>query len=188
MINIIRKEPVIKKSIFIMMMSIIVIFSIFTVFQYNNLKNIYLEQENINKRVVGILVNKYPQQEVDIVKSIYKQDNRYLDLGAKTLDKYGYDNNYNMYENVNFKEHLKYFLVNNLTVFVIIIILVSFIVFNFTKYMYNRLLKVNSDIENIINNKYIAQEEFKEEGVFNRIYTDLNKLSRSLNLKISSLD
>lgn len=53
--------------------------------------------------------------------------------------------------------------------------------------MYNRLLKVNSDIENIINNKYIAQEEFKEEGVFNRIYTDLNKLSRSLNLKISSL-
>ena len=55
-----------------MMMSIIVIFSIFTVFQYNNLKNIYLEQENINKRVVGILVNKYPQQEVDIVKSIYK--------------------------------------------------------------------------------------------------------------------
>ena len=54
--------------------------------------------------------------------------------------------------------------------------------------MYNRLLKVNSDIENIINNKYIAQEEFKEEGVFNRIYTDLNKLSRSLNLKISSLD
>ena len=81
-----------------MMMSIIVIFSIFTVFQYNNLKNIYLEQENINKRVVGILVNKYPQQEVDIVKSIYKQDNRYLDLGAKTLDKYGYDNNYNMYE------------------------------------------------------------------------------------------
>ena len=188
MINIIRKEPVIKKSIFIMMMSIIVIFSIFTVFQYNNLKNIYLEQENINKRVVGILVNKYPQQEVDIVKSIYKQDNRYLDLGAKTLDKYGYDNNYNMYENVNFKERLKYFLVNNLTVFVIIIILVSFIVFNFTKYMYNRLLKVNSDIENIINNKYIAQEEFKEEGVFNRIYTDLNKLSRSLNLKISSLD
>ena len=80
MINIIRKEPVIKKSIFIMMMSIIVIFSIFTVFQYNNLKNIYLEQENINKRVVGILVNKYPQQEVDIVKSIYKQYNRYLDL------------------------------------------------------------------------------------------------------------
>ena len=78
MINIIRKEPVIKKSIFIMMMSIIVIFSIFTVFQYNNLKNIYLEQENINKRVVGILVNKYPQQEVDIVKSIYKQDMIFL--------------------------------------------------------------------------------------------------------------
>lgn len=188
MINIIRKEPVIKKSIFIMMMSIIVIFSMFTIFQYNNLKNIYLEQENINKRVVGILVDKYPQQEVDIVKSIYKQDNRYLDLGSKTLDKYGYDNNYNMYENVNFKEHLKYFLVNNLTVFVIIIVIVSFIVFNFTKYMYYQLLKVNSDIENIINNKYIVQDELKEDGIFNRIYTDLNKLSRSLNLKISSID
>ncbi len=52
MINIIRKEPIIKKSIFIIMISIIVIFSMFTVFQYNNLKNIYLEQENILKEYI----------------------------------------------------------------------------------------------------------------------------------------
>lgn len=188
MINIIRKEPIIKKSIFIIMISIIVIFSMFTVFQYNNLKNIYLEQENINKRVVGLLVEKYPEEEVDIVKSIYKQDDRYLDLGVRILDKYGYDENYNMYENVNFREHLKYFLVNNLIVFVIIIISLSFVIFNFTKYIFRRLLNVNNDIEQIINNEYIMHDEVKEEGIFNRIYTDLNKLSRSLNLKINELD
>lgn len=188
MINIIRKEPIIKKSIFIIMINIIVIFSTFTVFQYNNLKNIYLEQENINKRVVGLLVEKYPEEEVDIVKSIYKQDDRYLDLGVRILDKYGYDENYNMYENVNFREHLKYFLVNNLIVFVIIIISLSFVIFNFTKYIFRRLLNVNNDIEQIINNEYIMHDEVKEEGIFNRIYTDLNKLSRSLNLKINELD
>ena len=54
--------------------------------------------------------------------------------------------------------------------------------------MFNRLLKVNSDIENIINNNYTIKDDFKEEGIFNRIYTDLNKLSRSLNLKINNLD
>ncbi len=135
-----------------------------------------------------MLVEKYPEEEVDIVKSIYKQDDRYLDLGVRILDKYGYDENYNMYENVNFREHLKYFLVNNLIVFVIIIISLSFVIFNFTKYIFRRLLNVNNDIEQIINNEYIMHDEVKEEGIFNRIYTDLNKLSRSLNLKINELD
>ncbi|MGL5718616.1 MAG: histidine kinase dimerization/phospho-acceptor domain-containing protein, partial [Paraclostridium sp.] len=188
MISIIRKEPVIKKSILIMTISMIVIFSLFTIFQYNNLKNIYLEQEKINQKIVGVLVGNYPEREVEIVNSIYKQDDSYLDKGKEILSKYRYDSTYNMYENANFNEHLKYFLVNNLIVFVVIITIVSIIVSYFIKYIYDRLVKVNSDIESIINNQYIIEEDFKEEGVFNRIYTDLNKLSRSLNLKINGLD
>ncbi|MGL4797358.1 MAG: sensor histidine kinase, partial [Paraclostridium sp.] len=188
MISIIRKEPIIKKSIIMTAVSMLVIISMFTIFQYNNLANIYKEQEKINQKLVGVLVDKYPEQEVKIVKSIYKQDNRYLDKGKKILDKYGYGNGYDMYENVNFQEHLKYFLVNNLIVFVTTICVMSIIVSKIIKYIYDRLLKVNDDIESIINNNYMIQEDFKEEGVFSRIYTDLNKLSKSLNLKINSLD
>ncbi|MGL5348154.1 MAG: sensor histidine kinase [Peptostreptococcaceae bacterium] len=188
MTNIVKKEPIIKKSMTIMMVGMIVVFAIFTTLQYNNFKNIYLKQEKINQSIVGALVDKYPDQEVNIINSIYKQDNTYLDSGAKILDKYGYNSNYKMYENVNFQQHLKYFLVNNLIVFVMMIAIMSFVVMNFIKYMYNRISKVNEDIENIINNKYIIEENLKEEGVFNRIYTDLNKLSRSLNLKINELN
>ena len=188
MTNIVKKEPIIKKSMTIMMVGMIVVFAIFTTLQYNNFKNIYLKQEQINQSIVGALVDKYPDQEVKIINSIYKQDNTYLDSGAKILDKYGYNSNYKMYENVNFQQYLKYFLVNNLIVFVMMIAIMSFVVMNFIKYMYNRISKVNEDIENIINNKYIIEENLKEEGVFNRIYTDLNKLSRSLNLKINELN
>lgn len=188
MIDIIRKEPLFKKLLGMMLISIIVVFTIFATFQYNNFKNIYLEQNEINKVLIGTLVSKYPEDEVNIIKAVYNKDDKYINLGQKTLNKFGYDENDSMYKNVNFQEHLKYFLVNNLIIFVILITLVLFIVFIFIKYVFIRLIKVNRDIENIINNNYTIKDDFKEEGIFNRIYTDLNKLSKSLNLKINNLD
>lgn len=188
MISIIKKEPLLKKQLSIIFISVIIIFSIFSMFQYKNLKNIYLEQNNINKRLVGALVSKYPEMEVDIVNSIYNPEKKYIQEGSKVLDKFGYDESYTMNKNVNFQKHLKYFLVNNLITFVILLFLVLTIVVTYIKYIFNKLLKVNMDIENIINNDYKIKDDFKEEGIFNRIYSDLNKLSRSLNLKVRNLD
>lgn len=188
MINIMRKEPLLKRLIGILIISIIAVFGIFIAFQYNNLKNIYLGQNEINRRIIGTLVNKYPEDEVDIVKAVYNNNYKYSEIGQKTLDKFGYGKDYSMYKDVNFKEYLNYFLVNNLVYFVILIVLVLLMMSIFIKYVFNRLLKVNKDIENIINNKYIIEADFKEEGVFNRIYSDLNKLSKSLSLKINDLN
>lgn len=188
MISIIKKEPLLKKQLVFILISIAIIFSIFSIFQYKNLKNIYLEQNNINKRLVGTLVSKYPEMEVDIVNSIYNPEKKYIEEGNKILDKFGYDKSYTMNKNANFQKHLKYFLVNNLITFVILLFLVLTIVVTYIKYIFNKLLKVNMYIENIINNDYKIKDDFKEEGIFNRIYSDLNKLSRSLNLKVRNLD
>lgn len=188
MISIIKKEPLLKKQLSIIFISVIIIFSVFSMFQYKNLKNIYLEQNNINKRLVGALVSRYPEMEVDIVNSVYNPEKKYIQEGSKVLDKFGYDESYTMNKNVNFQKHLKYFLVNNLITFVILLFLVLTIVVTYIKYIFNKLLKVNMDIENIINNDYKIKDDFKEEGIFNRIYSDLNKLSRSLNLKVRNLD
>lgn len=188
MISIIKKEPLLKKQLSIIFISVIIIFSVFSMFQYKNLKNIYLEQNNINKRLVGALVIRYPEMEVDIVNSVYNPEKKYIQEGSKVLDKFGYDESYTMNKNVNFQKHLKYFLVNNLITFVILLFLVLTIVVTYIKYIFNKLLKVNMDIENIINNDYKIKDDFKEEGIFNRIYSDLNKLSRSLNLKVRNLD
>lgn len=188
MISIIKKEPLLKKQLSIIFISVIIIFSVFSMFQYKNLKNIYLEQNNINKRLVGALVSRYPEMEVDIVNSIYNPEKKYIQEGSKVLDKFGYDESYTMNKNVNFQKYLKYFLVNNLITFVILLFLVLTIVVTYIKYIFNKLLKVNMDIENIINNDYKIKDDFKEEGIFNRIYSDLNKLSRSLNLKVRNLD
>lgn len=188
MISIIKKEPLLKKQLVFILISIAIIFSIFSIFQYKNLKNIYLEQNNINKRLVGALVSRYPEMEVDIVNSVYNPEKKYIQEGSKVLDKFGYDESYTMNKNVNFQKHLKYFLVNNLITFVILLFLVLTIVVTYIKYIFNKLLKVNMYIENIINNDYKIKDDFKEEGIFNRIYSDLNKLSRSLNLKVRNLD
>ena len=188
MIELLKREPIIRRIFLIAIIGVILIFGAFSIFQYKNLKNIYLEQQNINKRIVGKLVNKYPQSESDIVKSVYSESEEYENIGQKILKKYGYDENYNMIRNINFQQHLKYFLVNNLIVFVVVIILIMLILSNLMKYVFSKLKIISKNIEDIIHNKYEIEDDFKEEGVLNIIHSDLNKLSRSLNLKIKNIN
>ena len=188
MIELLKREPIIRRIFLIAIIGVILIFGAFSIFQYKNLKNIYLEQQNINKRIVGKLVNKYPQSESDIVKSVYSESEEYENIGQKILKKYGYDENYNMIRNINFQQHLKYFLVNNLIVFVVVIILIMLILSNLMKYVFSKLKIISKNIENIIHNKYVIESDFKEEGVLSIIHSDLNKLSRSLNLKIKNIN
>lgn len=188
MIDLLRREPIVKRISIYMGIGLITILFIFSMNQYNNLKNIYLEQLNINKKIVGSIVSEHPELEADIVNSIYIKDKDYSDLGEKVLKKYGYDKNYKMIENINFQQHIKYFLVNNLIVFVGIIILIMLIMCNLMKYVFNKLDKVSKNVEGIIHGKYNIKDDFKEEGIFNIIHSDLNKLSKSINVKIKDLD
>lgn len=188
MIDLLRREPIVKRIYIYMGIGLITILFIFSMNQYNNLKNIYLEQLNINKKIVGSIVSEHPELEADIVNSIYINDKDYSDLGEKVLKKYGYDKNYKMIENINFQQHIKYFLVNNLIVFVGIIILIMLIMCNLMKYVFNKLDKVSKNVECIIHGKYNIKDDFKEEGIFNIIHSDLNKLSKSINIKIKDLD
>ncbi|MCU9808190.1 hypothetical protein LEQ06_08425 [Paraclostridium sp. AKS46] len=188
MIDLLRREPIVKRISIYMGIGLITILFIFSMNQYNNLKNIYLEQLNINKKIVGSIVSEHPELEADIVNSIYINDKDYSDLGEKVLEKYGYDKNYKMIENINFQQHIKYFLVNNLIVFVGIIILIMLIMCNLMKYVFNKLDKVSKNVECIIHGKYNIKDDFKEEGIFNIIHSDLNKLSKSINIKIKDLD
>lgn len=188
MIDLLRREPIVKRISIYMGIGLIIILFIFSINQYNNFKNIYLEQLNINKKIVGSIVSEHPELEADIVNSIYINDKDYSDLGEKVLKKYGYDKNYKMIENINFQQHIKYFLVNNLIVFVGIIILIILIMCNLMKYVFNKLDKVSKNIECIIHGKYNIKDDFKEEGIFNIIHSDLNKLSKNINIKIKNLD
>lgn len=188
MIDLLRREPIVKRISIYMGIGLITILFIFSMNQYNNLKNIYLEQLNINKKIVGSIVSEHPELEADIVNSIYINDKDYSDLGEKVLKKYGYDKNYKMIENINLQQHIKYFLVNNLIVFVGIIILIMLIMCNLMKYVFNKLDKVSKNVECIIHGKYNIKDDFKEEGIFNIIHSDLNKLSKSINVKIKDLD
>lgn len=188
MIDLLRREPIVKRISIYMGIGLITILFIFSINQYNNFKNIYLEQLNINKKIVGSIVSEHPELEADIVNSMYINDKDYSDLGEKVLKKYGYDKNYKMIENINFQQHIKYFLVNNLIVFVGIIILIILIMCNLMKYVFNKLDKVSKNIECIIHGKYNIKDDFKEEGIFNIIHSDLNKLSKNINIKIKNLD
>lgn len=188
MINILKNEPIVRRILGVSLVAITFIFFVFVIFQYKSLQNIYLEQNNINERIIGNIVNQYPKAEADIINSIYKESDENEALGEKILDKYGYGKAYNMSGNINFQQHLKYFLVNNLVVFVAIMILIVFIVSVLIRYGFNNLERLSVNIENLINDKYMIDDDYKEEGVFNRIYSDLNKLSRSLNIKLRNLD
>lgn len=54
MIDLLRREPIVKRISIYMGIGLITILFIFSMNQYNNLKNIYLEQLNINKKNCGV--------------------------------------------------------------------------------------------------------------------------------------
>lgn len=188
MITILRREPIFKKIFIIAVLSISLIFSVFTYFQYNNLKSIYKEQNEINKRIVGTLVNKYPEDEIDIVKSIYYVNDDYKEFGEKILSKLGYDDNYEMSENINFTNQLSTFMITNIIGFLVISTLIILLLFSLVKYVFKNLEELSRVLQKIINNGDYSEIKSDDYGIFSVIYSDLNKLSRSLHIKIINLD
>lgn len=67
--------------------------------------------------MAGMLIEKYPDDEVDIVKSIYNFDYSNAEVGEKALEKFGYGLENKMSNDKNFGIYLKSFLKNQFLFF-----------------------------------------------------------------------
>lgn len=187
------KDYKLKKIINVFSIFMIFIILVFVVFEYIKLNTMYKTQINITENLVGALVEKYPDEEVNIIESIYNMDKSKSDIGKGVLNRFGYGISNRMTNDEVFSSYLKEFIISDIIAFLIICIFIITIFMIFIKYIKNNLEKVYFRIDNIIkeeyqNEEYEYNDEYLKESIFSHIYDNIIKLERRLRLKFSKLN
>lgn len=105
MIDYIKKEPLFKNMLTLLLIGLIFMWSILSISQFYFLNQVHREQIQLNQRAVGKLVSIYPEKKLEIVKTVInKGDEKYLEAGNKTLLKYGYDINTKVFKDNIFRD------------------------------------------------------------------------------------
>lgn len=105
--------------------------------------------------IVGYLLEKYPQDREIIVKSIIGDNNKYVESGAKTLDKYGYTAKTSdlIDKSENNIKMMVIFFVFSFAVFSIIILIIAIKAINYIvnifEGMYSRMKNIFNTVDNI---------------------------------------
>lgn len=188
MINTIRNEPVLKRLFIGSLGVIIVIYTCFMAIQYMQLKHIHREQIKTYERMVGSLVSKYPNDEVDIVKSIFSNDNNTEVLGNSTLKKYGYDLEMSMMSDVTFTQYLKNFINYNSIALALVLIVNIIILFIFINKVFKYLDNISLHIDSFMKGNYEYEDKVFQEGIISRISNKLHNLGKSLSLNFEKLN
>lgn len=182
-----------KKIINMFLIFMIFTVGLVTLFNYKKLNTMYKMQINITENLIGTLVEKYPEEEVNIIESIYNMDNSNSEIGKEALSKFGYGINNNMTNDKVFNKYLNKFIISDIIMLLIICILISILFMIFIKYIKQNLENVYLKIDNLIKEEYQNKEyeygdEYLKEGIFSRIYDSIMKLEANLRLKFSSLN
>lgn len=182
-----------KKIINMFLIFMIFTVGLVTLFNYKKLNTMYKMQINITENLIGTLVEKYPEEEVNIIESIYNMDNSNSEIGKEALSKFGYGINNNMTNDKVFNKYLNKFIISDIIMLLIICILISILFMIFIKYIKQNLENVYLKIDNLIkeeyqNKEYEYSDEYLKEGIFSRIYDSIMKLEANLRLKFSSLN
>ncbi|RDY29655.1 sensor histidine kinase [Romboutsia weinsteinii] len=184
----IKNDSVIKKIVAMSCALMILTSLLFVFFEYGRVKKMYVNQVEIMQTIVGNLAEKYPQDESDIVKSIYTLDVANKEKGEKILNKYGYSIKNSMENDESFIETLKQSINSGLIVLITLIVSISIIIYNFIKYIIRQVSILELKIEEMVKEDYLKESELGkeynfEEGIFSRIDNSINELKKSLKIK-----
>ncbi|WP_227861035.1 sensor histidine kinase [Clostridioides sp. ZZV14-6105] len=197
----IKEDYIMKKVVIYSILSMLVVTLVFIFFEYNRLYDLYEHQIKNTQSIAGMLIEKYPDDEVDIVKSIYNFDYSKAEVGEKALEKFGYGLENKMSNDKNFGIYLKSFFKESIFVFLIMFIAVTGIIYYFIRYINKRLSKIYFIVEQMSQENYLKEgtkldssgylveyNEYFKEGTFSKINNCLYELNRGLKIKFIKLE
>lgn len=161
-------------------------FFIFLVVE-NFIGNVNRVQISQNIAVVGGLVKNYPQQEQEIVENYISGHNLNYEFGKDILKKYSYDENLQPYKNSSMYEVYKKTYGRLILVIVLfVIILFLFFILSFQA-IYNKIRKVSTGAESIIEGNYEPLSGDRAEGDFGLLIYQFNTMAERLNENVEAL-
>lgn len=196
-----RDDYIMRRVIVCSVLSVLIITLMFILFEYNRLHKLYEYQIKNTQSIVGVLIDKYPNDEIDIVKSIYNSDYSKVDIGEKAFKKFGYGLENKMSNDKNFGLYLKSFFKESVLVFLLMFIVVTSIIYYFIGYINKRLSKIYFIVDKMSQENYLKDttgmedtgylveyNEYFKEGTFSKINNCLYELNRSLKIKFIKLE
>lgn len=189
MINYIKKEPLFKKMLIILLLNSFFVCAVFISTQYYFLEQIHREQIRLNQNLVGKLVNIYPEKELDIVKTVIdKNSDEITDVGNKTLLKYGYDISTKAFEDDIFKAYFYKFMISTTLIFIIIMVINILLFMYGSRYFTERLEAFSRSIDKVIDGDFSVNIFADKEGILSRIYVQFEQMTRRLENTLNSLE
>ncbi|MDI7816788.1 HAMP domain-containing sensor histidine kinase [Clostridioides difficile] len=196
-----RDDYIMRRVIGCSVLSVLIITLMFILFEYNRLHKLYEYQIKNTQSIVGVLIDKYPNDEIDIVKSIYNSDYSKVDIGEKAFKKFGYGLENKMSNDKNFGLYLKSFFRESVLIFLVMFIVVTSIIYYFIRYINKRLSKIYFIVDKMSQENYLKDttdledtgylveyNEYFKEGTFSKINNCLYELNRSLKIKFIKLE
>lgn len=149
--------------------------------------------------VVGYLLEKYPQDREIIVKSVIGDNNKYIEIGANTLAKYGYTSKTSdlIDKSENKVKMMIIFFVFSFAVFSIIILIIAIkamgYVLKIFESMYSKMKNIFNTVDNIKHSNTLNKNENKNDNPLQgrenieNDSVDLNKYNENLLCRINMI-
>ena len=124
--------------------------------------------------VVGYLLEKYPQDREIIVKSVIGDNNKYIEIGANTLAKYGYTSKTSdlIDKSENKVKMMIIFFVFSFAVFSIIILIIAIkamgYVLKIFESMYSKMKNIFNTVDNIKHSNTLNKNENKNDNALQK--------------------
>ncbi len=187
MINIFRKEPLLKKVTIKISLVFLISIIILNVFHITQLDRLYKEQLNLTKNIVGQLVLEYPNEEANIIKALKYKDENLQQEGNNILEKYGYKEN-SIIDESNSKSIIYKSIFIFLIVSIISLILNINLLIKFFDSIINTIENISYYIDSFIKNNYMVDGKFEEDGVFMSLISRTKDLGKKLNNQLYKLN
>ncbi|VIG09496.1 two-component sensor histidine kinase [Clostridioides difficile] len=197
----VKDDYIMRRVIVYSILSILIVTIIFLLFEYSRLHKLYEHQIKNTQNIAGILIEKYPNDEVDIVKSIYNSNYSKVPIGEKAFKKFGYGLENKMSNDKNFSLYLKSFFKESFFIFLMMFIVVIGIIYYFIRYINKNLSKIYFIVDKMAQENYLKDttvseetgylveyDKYFKEGTFSKINNCLYELNRSLKIKFIKLE
>lgn len=182
------KEERVRKIYAVFVVILISLSVIFIIFQNSQLNYLYEERLNSYERVVGYLVDKYPESEIEIVNSLISEGEVLESQGEKILKKYGYESGKAIGFDNSFIDVKDKFITRSMIFILAIFIVMMLIIVKFTKVIFGYLFSISNVLSRFIDGDYEYDDEFNEEGIVNIIGNQLCTLGKNISTKYAKLE
>lgn len=189
MIKYIKEEPKVRRVFILLVCTSAFLYVCFGIFQVRQLNNIHKNQIKIFQRLVGTIVDDYPQKEEEIVEALFSNENdKHQLLGETVLKKYGYDLEIEMANDNKFLSYRSNLIKINIIVLGILLVVNILMMFIMSKNMFLYLDRVYEVINNFIKGDYNNWEYELSNGIVSRVNNRLYQLGNAINLKQNKLE